>query len=63
MNAAQGQALFDNTARALGSAATHIQERHIVSCTKADTAYGAGVREALSRLAAVRPAKSSLAAE
>lgn len=63
MNAAQRQALFDNTARALGSAAIHIQERHIVSCTKADTAYGAGVREALSRLAAVRPAKSSLAAE
>ena len=63
MNAAQGQALFDNTARALGSAAIHIQERHIVNCTRADRAYGAGVRAALSRLAAVRPAKNSLAAE
>ncbi|OWJ66691.1 catalase [Inquilinus limosus] len=55
MNAEQRQRLFDNTARSVGGAAVHIQERHIANCTKADPAYGAGVREALSRLAIVRP--------
>jgi catalase len=50
LNGAQRQALFDNTARAIGPAARHIQERHIVNCTKADPAYGAGVAEALGRL-------------
>src|SRR5271154_2762284 len=47
MNAAQRQALFDNTARQIGGAALHIQERHIANCTKADPAYGSGVAEAL----------------
>ena len=56
MNAAQRQTLFDNTARSVGGAAVHIQERHIANCTKADPAYGAGVRKALERLATVRPA-------
>jgi catalase len=47
MNAEQRQLLFDNTARAIGGAARHIQERHIANCTKADPAYGAGVARAL----------------
>jgi catalase len=51
MNAAQRQALFENTARQVGGAARHIQERHIANCTKADPAYGAGVARALARLA------------
>src|SRR6266404_2526376 len=47
MNAAQRQALFQNTARAIGDAAAHIQERHIANCAKADPEYGAGVAKAL----------------
>jgi catalase len=47
----QQQLLFDNTARAIGGAARHIQERHIANCSKADPAYGAGVANALERLA------------
>ncbi|MDT7628434.1 MAG: catalase [Pseudonocardiales bacterium] len=50
MNAQQRQALFDNTARQVGAAAKHIQERHVANCAKADPAYGAGVAEALARL-------------
>jgi catalase len=51
MTPEQQQVLFDNTARAVGGAARHIQERHIANCTKADPAYGAGVAKALARLA------------
>jgi catalase len=51
MNAEQRQILFDNTARQIGGAARHIQERHVANCAKADPAYGAGVAEALARLA------------
>jgi catalase len=50
MNRKQKQALFDNTARAMRGAASRIRERHIVNCTKADPAYGAGVVESLGRL-------------
>lgn len=50
MTQAQQQTLFDNTARQVGGAAKHIQERHIANCSKADQAYGAGVRDALTRL-------------
>jgi catalase len=50
MNAAQRQALFDNTARQIEPAARPIQERHIDNCTKADPAYGAGVAQALVRM-------------
>jgi catalase len=50
MNAHQRQVLFDNTARQIGGAATHIQDRHIANCAKADPAYGDGVAEALARL-------------
>jgi len=47
MTPAQQQALFDNTARSIGGASKAIQERHIANCSKADPAYGAGVRRAL----------------
>src|SRR5580698_6461282 len=47
MNATQKQVLFDNTARQVGQAAKHIQERHVANCTKADPAYGKGVARAL----------------
>ncbi len=55
MNPQQRQTLFDNTARQIGGAARHIQERHIANCAKADPAYGEGVARALgigNRLAA-----------
>jgi catalase len=60
MNEAQHQLLFDNTARQVGGAAIHIQERHIANCTKADPAYGEGVRRALARHP--EPAASPLSA-
>ena len=47
MSAAQQQALFDNTARAMGDAPENIKRRHIENCTKADPADGAGVAKAL----------------
>jgi catalase len=47
MTVQQRQALFDNTARAMGDAAIHIKERHVGNCTKADPAYGYGVAKAL----------------
>jgi catalase len=47
MTPAQRQALFDNTARAMGDAAVHIKQRHIANCARADVAYGAGVADAL----------------
>ncbi|MGV8921649.1 MAG: catalase [Pseudomonas sp.] len=50
MTPAQQQVLFDNTARAINGASQMVVERHISNCTKADPAYGAGVREAISRL-------------
>lgn len=53
MNAIQRQILFNNTARALGGAAVHIQERHVANCTKPDPEYGAGAAAALRRM---RPA-------
>ena len=47
MKPAQQDALFGNTARAMGDAANHIKRRHIENCTRADPAYGAGVAAAL----------------
>ncbi len=47
MTAEQQQALFDNTARAMGDAPVEIKQRHIENCSKADPAYGAGVKKAL----------------
>jgi catalase len=47
MTPAQQQALFENTARAMGDARAHIKQRHVDNCTRADPAYGAGVARAL----------------
>lgn len=47
MSAEQRQALFDNTAAALGDAPAFIKERHVENCTRCDPAYGAGVARAL----------------
>jgi catalase len=47
MTPAQQQALFENTARAMGNCAQAIKERHIGNCSRADPAYGAGVAKAL----------------
>jgi catalase len=55
MNAQQQQVLFDNTARQVGPAAKHIQERHVANCMKADPAYGKGVADAIAKLAAGEP--------
>ena len=43
----QQQALFGNTARAIGPARIEIQHRHIRNCLRADPAYGKGVADAL----------------
>jgi catalase len=47
MNLVQQKALFENTARAMGSAPEEIKIRHIGNCLKADRAYGKGVANAL----------------
>ena len=47
MTPAQQQALFENTARAMGDARLHIKERHIANCFRADPAYGEGAARAL----------------
>jgi len=47
MTSGQQQALFENTARAMGDAELHIKQRHVANCTRADPAYGAGVAKAL----------------
>ncbi len=50
MNDQQKQALFDNTARALGDALDFIKARHLANCEKCHPDYATGVREALQRL-------------
>jgi catalase len=47
MNPEQQQALFDNTARALGSASDEVKDRHVLNCTRAHPEYGAGVAQAI----------------
>ncbi len=47
MSPEQQQALFDNTARAMGDAPDEVKIRHIGNCLKADPAYGKGVADAL----------------
>jgi len=47
MTPEQQQALFQNTARAMGDAPKEIKIRHIGHCAKADPAYGKGVADAL----------------
>jgi catalase len=51
MTPAQQQTLFDNTARAMRGTSEAVQATHIGNCAKADAAYGAGVAEALKKLA------------
>jgi catalase len=47
MTAAQKNALFENTARAMGDAPKEVKLRHIANCLQADPAYGEGVAKAL----------------
>lgn len=47
MSGEQQQALFGNTARAMGDAELFIKQRHVRNCNAADRAYGAGVAAAL----------------
>ena len=47
MNDEQKQALFDNTARAMGDAYDFIKYRHIRNCYACDPAYGQGVAKSL----------------
>ncbi len=47
MSSSQREALFGNTARALGDAPREVKIRHIGNCLKADSAYGKGVAKAL----------------
>ena len=47
MDPRQQQALFDNTARAMGDASQEVKVRHIGNCLKADPVYGEGVAAAL----------------
>jgi len=47
MSPSQQQALFENTARAMGDAPLEVKTRHIGNCLKADRAYGKGVAKAL----------------
>jgi catalase len=47
MTPRQQQLLFENTARSITGASEEVIERHIANCTRADSAYGAGVARAL----------------
>ena len=47
MNDAQKQALFGNTAAAMGDAPDFIKYRHIRNCHRCDPAYGEGVAKPL----------------
>ncbi|MFC6881898.1 MULTISPECIES: catalase [Actinomadura] len=55
MSAEQQRLLFENTARAIDGASRATIERHIANCTRADPAYGEGVRKAIEALAAQKP--------
>ena len=50
MTPVEQQRLFANTARAIDGASQATIERHISNCTKADPAYGEGVRRAIEAL-------------
>jgi catalase len=47
MTSEQQQVLFENTARNITGASLEVIERHIANCTRADSAYGAGIARAL----------------
>jgi catalase len=51
MSLVQQQVLFENTARALQGVSDPVVQLHIEHCRLADPAYGAGVSEAVSKLA------------
>ncbi|GAA1034780.1 catalase [Amycolatopsis albidoflavus] len=53
MTETQQQALFDNTARAIKGARTETVEKHIANCSRADPAYGAGVRKSCEAIGAL----------
>ncbi len=55
MSPAQQQALFNNTAGAMGDAPDFIKQRHIDNCTRCDPAYGAGVAKALAEALSETP--------
>ncbi len=50
MTPEQQDALFGNTARAMGDAPDNVKKRHIDNCSKADPKYGKGVAKALGML-------------
>lgn len=56
MSADQKQALYGNTARAMGDAPDFIKRRHIDNCTRCDPEYGAGVAASLG-ISAPSPAE------
>ena len=47
MNPEQREALYGNTARAMGDAPDFIKQRHIDHCMQCDPEYGEGVAKAL----------------
>lgn len=51
MNQDERLRLFDNTARAMRGASGPVKQRHIDNCTCVHADYGAGVAEALARIA------------
>ena len=62
MSATEQQALFFNTARAMGDAPDFIKQRHIDNCTRCDPAYGEGVAAAIGmRVRDEVPAEPELA--
>jgi catalase len=61
MTPAQRQALFENTARAMGDARLHIKQRHVENCMRADPAYGAGVARALGISVGATPQRRAAA--
>ena len=50
MTPAQQKVLFENTARAMHGVSKAVRDLHIEHCSKADPAYGAGVRHALDEI-------------
>ncbi len=53
------QALFENTAHAMGNAPEEIKRRHIGNYLKADPTYGAGVAQAMEWRLLTLPGHSS----
>ena len=47
MTPEEKQALFENTARAMGDCKLFIKQRHVRNCYRADPAYGRGLADAL----------------